>query len=456
MMKMTKSLKNKVIPFHFVPFSKQQVKVLTWWTDTSPYKDSDAIICDGAVRSGKTVSLCLSYVMWAMEKFNGYNFAICGKTVGATRRNVIQPLKQQLKSRHYMVEDSLSNGLIIIRKKYVDTKTGKVKDSINYFYVFGGKDEASQDLIQGITLAGVFFDEVALMPQSFVNQATARCSVKGAKFWFSCNPDNPFHWFKEEWIDKADEKKYLYLHFTMKDNPSLSPEVIERYESLYTGVFYKRYILGLWVLADGVVYPMFDSEKHMIDYRRNWTRLFIAGDFGIQNPTTFGLYGFYEPEKHYHLIDYTYHDGRHTQQKTTREYVDDLIELIERNNCKPEYIAIDPSAAALIVEIRKNSYFRRRGIKIMKAKNNVMLGIQTLSTLLNLNKFTIAPHCTEDAKEFVTYSWDSDKADKGEDAVIKTNDHCMDRNRYAVMTDSVLHKTLKNLVGFEELYRSAI
>lgn len=172
--------------FHFSPFSRKQKQVLTWWCKDSPVHDKDGIIADGAIRSGKTVSMSLSFAMWAMSTFNGQNFAMCGKTIGSFRRNVLFWLKLMLKSRGYSVIDRRADNLIIIRKG----------DTENYFYIFGGKDERSQDLIQGITLAGVFFDEVALMPESFVNQATGRCSVEGSKFWFNCNPDGPYHCLK--------------------------------------------------------------------------------------------------------------------------------------------------------------------------------------------------------------------------------------------------------------------
>lgn len=438
-------LKNQVIPFKFAPFSTQQKKVLTWWANGSPYKDFNAIICDGAVRSGKTVSMALSYVQWAMESFNGMNFGMCGKTIHAHRRNVVKPLKQMLKSRGYEILDILNENVLIIQKTYID-KEGNIKKSINYFYIFGGSDESSQDTIQGITLAGCLFDEVALMPESFVQQATARCSVEGAKFWFSCNPDNPFHWFKKEWIEKASLKKVLYLHFTMNDNLSLSEEVKERYRSLFTGIFYKRFILGLWVMADGVVYPMFDPELNCVHMERNWTRTMIAVDFGIQNPTTYGLYGYYAPEKHYHLIDYYYHCGREEQQKTVKEYVEDLVTFIAKTNTKPEYICIDPSASAFIVEIRRHPYFKRRKIKIIPAKNNVMNGIQTVSYLLKERKFTLEPHCTRDQEEFAAYMWNEKAADRGEDEVLKVNDHCMDRNRYAIYTDAIIYKTMSNVL----------
>ena len=252
--------------FHFQPFSRKQRKVLNWWTETSPVKDYDGIIADGAIRSGKTVSMSLSFVLWAMTTFNGQNFAMCGKTIGSFRRNVLFWLKLMLKSRGYRVADHRADNLVVVSRGSVE----------NNFYIFGGKDERSQDLIQGITLAGVFFDEVALMPESFANQATGRCSVDGSKYWFNCNPDGPYHWFKVNWIDKSTGylgkikteqikakakaegrdhglKKILYLHFTMDDNLSLSEAIKARYRSMYTGVFYQRYIKGLWAMAEGIM-----------------------------------------------------------------------------------------------------------------------------------------------------------------------------------------------------------
>lgn len=439
-------LKDRVVPFDFVPFSQKQSIVMSWWTPTSKYKDFDAIICDGAVRSGKTVSEALSFVLWSMSTFDGKNFALCGKTVGGLRRNVLGPLKQMLKSTGYIIEDSRMEGCFCIGAIDKETK----KKVTNYYYIFGGKDESSQDLIQGITLAGVFFDEVALMPESFVNQATARCSVEGAKFWFSCNPNSPFHWFKKEWINKVTEHKVLYLHFTMDDNPSLSEDVKNRYKTLYTGVFYKRYILGLWVAADGIVYPMFDPDVHAVQLKRNWTRIFVAGDFGIQNATTFGIFGYYAPERRYHEIASYYHSGRDDGQKTTKEYADDLKQFLADNLVMPEYITLDPSAAPMIVELRKDPYFARHGIDILPAKNRVDLGIQVVSFLLNERKFTLDPSCIKDIEEFTTYAWDSDKLDKGVEEVIKIDDHAMDKIRYAIMTDSILNGTLDKEIAILE------
>ena len=176
--------------FRFKPFSVKQLKVLKWWLDPQ-VKYMDGIIADGAIRSGKTVVMSLSFVLWAMEKFQSQNFGMCGKTIGSFRRNVVTVLKLMLRSRGYHVKDHRADNLLIITRNGVE----------NYFYIFGGKDESSQDLIQGITLAGLFCDEVALMPESFVNQATGRCSIEGSKFWFNCNPAGPYRWFKTNWID---------------------------------------------------------------------------------------------------------------------------------------------------------------------------------------------------------------------------------------------------------------
>lgn len=249
-------MKNNAV-FAFKPFSRRQRKILNWWCDNSPVKDKNGIIADGAIRSGKTIAMSLSFVVWAMSRFNGSSFAMCGKTIGSFRRNVLFWLKLMLRSRGYTVSDKRADNLVVVSRGSTE----------NYFYIFGGKDERSQDLIQGITLAGLFCDEVALMPESFVNQAVARCSVEGSKFWFNCNPASPHHWFKAKWIDKCKEKGLLYLHFTMDDNFSLSERVKLRYRTMYSGVFFKRYILGLWVAAEGVIYSEYANtpEKFAVD-----------------------------------------------------------------------------------------------------------------------------------------------------------------------------------------------
>lgn len=231
------------------------------------------MICDGAVRSGKTSIMMWAFVRWAMENFSGQRFGVCGRTVDSCTKNIIVPFTAM----------SLAKERYIIRwrrgDKVMEVRRGAVT---NYFEVFGGKDEASYTLIQGRTLAGVLLDEVVLMPRSFVEQALARCSVDGARLWFSCNPGSPHHWFYQEWIKRSRERNALYLHFEMTDNPGLSKRTLERYENMYAGIFYDRYVRGLWVAAEGIVYKDFanDTEKYLIGDPLEWAK---------QNGTSFSI-----------------------------------------------------------------------------------------------------------------------------------------------------------------------
>ncbi len=407
--------------FKFQPFSKKQRKVLNWWTKDSPVKDYDGIIADGAIRSGKTVSMSLSFVLWAMCSFNGQNFAMCGKTIGSFRRNVLFWLKLMLRSRGYRVTDHRADNLVVISRGSVE----------NYFYIFGGKDERSQDLIQGITLAGVFFDEVALMPESFVNQATGRCSVDGSKYWFNCNPDGPYHWFKQNWIDKRKEKHLLYLHFTMDDNLSLSEKVKARYRSMYTGVFYRRYILGLWAMAEGIIYDMFSEERHVADPETISDLLldgnrYVSCDYGTQNATVFLLWNQGTDDIWYCTREYYYSGREKGQQKTDAEYADDLESWLSGTDINA--VIVDPAAASFIAELTK------RGYRVIKAKNDVADGIRLVATKLNLLKIVFSNICQNTIKEFASYIWDAKAAEHGEDKPVKQYDHAMDAVRYFVYT----------------------
>lgn len=400
--------------FNFKPFSVKQKKVLTWWCPDSPVKDMDGIIADGAIRSGKTLSMSLSYVLWAMNSFNQQNFGMAGKTIGSFRRNVLFWLKLMLRSRKYTVIDHRSDNLLIVSKG----------NTVNYFYIFGGKDERSQDLIQGITLAGMFFDEVALMPESFVNQATGRCSVDGSKFWFNCNPDNPRHWFKINWIDKCEEKRLIYLHFTMDDNLSLSEKIKARYRGMYVGVFFKRYIEGLWCVAEGLVYSMFDEDKHVTDKRMKGAREYIVSvDYGTVNPFSCGLWAF-DGRKSIREQE-IYYDSRAEGKRLDDEaYYKMMDEMI--GDRQVECIIVDPSAASFIEVIKKYAKYVVKG-----ADNDVLDGIRVVTTMLNKGMIQIHESCENSINEFGLYCWDEDS---GDDVVIKENDHAMDDIRYYCYT----------------------
>lgn len=389
--------------------SKKQQKILAF-----PYSKYDALICDGAVRSGKTSIMMWAFVRWAMENFSGQRFGICGRTVDSCTKNIIVPFTAM----------SLAKERYIIRwrrgDKVMEVRRGA---ATNYFEVFGGKDEASYTLIQGRTLAGVLLDEVVLMPRSFAEQALARCSVDGAKLWFSCNPGSPNHWFYTEWIKRRAERNALYLHFEMRDNPGLSERTIKRYENMYSGVFYERYVLGHWVIAEGLVYPMFSREANVVSERGGPGKYYISCDYGTQNPTVFGLWrqnkGTAVKEKEY------YHSGKATnRQKTDEEYYQDLERFAEGH--KIECIIIDPSAASFAECIRRHGKF-----SVWKANNAVLDGIRQTGTAIKSGKIKFHESCTKTFEEFGLYSWDKDAP---EDKVIKENDHCMDEIRYFVST----------------------
>lgn len=391
--------------------SPKQKKILAF-----PYSRYDALICDGAVRSGKTSIMTWAFIKWAMENFSGQRFGICAKTVGSAKKNIVVPfMAMTLAKERYTMRWHQSSNELEVQRGY----------SKNVFELFGGKDESSFALIQGRTLAGILLDEVVLMPESFVNQALARCSVDGAKLWFSCNPGAPSHWFHEEWIKRHDEHNALYLHFSMKDNPGLSQKTIEFYKSMYPpGVFYDRYVLGMWVLAEGLIYPMYQEaieeppDKEPMQY-------VLSIDYGTQNAFAGLLWGKID-DVWYALKEY-YYSGRDTGiQKTDEEYAKDLDKFIElimtAREERTRYVErmrtiIDPSAASFITLLRKRKWYN-----VISADNAVADGIRETATAMKKGSIKISPECKNLIKEMQGYIWDDSTED---DRPVKENDHCL-------------------------------
>lgn len=355
--------------------------------------------------------MAIGFIMWSMASFDNQNFAICGRTIEALRRNVIVHIPTWLEGMFDVIERRSENKLVV-----------RVGSRVNTYYLFGGRDESSYTLIQGITLAGVLFDEVALMPRSFVEQAMARCSVSGSKFWFNCNPESPGHWFYKEWIRKAQERNMLYLHFTMDDNLSLDEKIKARYEGMYSGVFYDRYIRGLWTVAEGLIYTMFNKDYHVVPSTpRNYEEYLISCDYGTLNPTSAGLWGLCEG-KWYRVREY-YYDGRKERyQRTDEEHYTAIEELA--GDLSIRKIIVDPSAASFIEVIRRHDRFM-----VEQASNRVLDGIRDVATRLNAGDIFICDCCTDCIREFGLYRWD-EKAT--EDRPLKTDDHAMDDTRYFV------------------------
>lgn len=400
------------------------------WAHLTKFKNRKAIICDGSVRSGKTVSMILGFVHWAMRFFDGKNFGICGKTISSTERNIILPLLNMPD-----ITDYYSLQYIRGENKRIVIRSGS---HTNTFFIFGGKDESSYTLVQGITLSGVLFDEVTLMPKSFVDQAVARTlSEPEARYWFNCNPESAEHWFYKEWICNTRQKKALHLHFTMQDNPILSPEQIADAERLYTGVFYNRYIKGLWCVAEGLIYPMFDKAVHVTHHPelQPGGDYYISCDYGTLNPTSAGLW-YLQPDGHAIRLREYYYDGRKTKTpRTDEEHYAALKQLAGDVADKVRAVIVDPSAASFIECIRRHGLFR-----VWQADNSVLNGIRDTSSLLQMQYLHICDNCTDIIREFSLYLWDESAT---EDRPIKENDHAMDDMRYFVRT--AMTRTLKTI-----------
>ena len=393
-------------------FSPKQRLVLSWWVPGKETADLEAIVCDGAVRSGKTLAMGLGFFLWAQSSFDGKKFGVCGKTIASLRRNVLSEILPRLEALGARWKEKRSENLVTVQ--FLGTE--------NQYYIFGGRDESSASLIQGITFAGILLDEVALMPQSFVEQACARCSVAGSRLWFNCNPAGPSHWFYKTWILEAEKRNCLRLHFTMEDNPSLTETIRRRYERLYTGVFYRRFILGQWAQADGRVYDFFEPEMagKVPEHCNKW---YVSCDYGTVNPTSMGLWG--RSDGIWYRVKEFYFDSRkEMRQMTDAEYAAALQKLVGER--KITAVIVDPSAASFL------EVLRREGWRVQKASNDVLSGIRLTSDCLKAGKIVICEGCGDCLREMEEYVWDLSSGNK--DKVRKEHDHAMDDMRYFVST----------------------
>lgn len=426
--------------------SKKQLQLLTWWMSNSPFKNANGVIAEGAIRAGKTIVGSLSYILWSMSTFKNQQFIISGKTIGSLRRNVITPLKDILYARGYNLFERKNENVLVV-------SDGKNR---NTYFLFGGRDERSQDLVQGITAAGAFLDEVALMPQSFVEQVLARCSVEGSKLWFNCNPEGPSHWFYINHVLKYKEHKYVRIHFNIEDNLSLSEDIVERYKNMFTGIFYERFILGKWAFADGVIYDCYTEAKNTYTEANkkdvlpisilendiiNGGAPFYGCDYGIYNPQVY-LEGYKirkqnDPIPYFYIENEYYYDGRKSmKQKTDSEYVSDFISFVDNKRYKQ--VIIDPSASSLIAAMRSE------GIEVMKAKNDVNDGIRIVYELMASGHILInKDRCKNLISELGLYIWNEKKTDRGIDEPVKQNDHCCDALRYLINTTTSKYEVMR-------------
>jgi len=395
----------------FDTISPKQAEIFTFIVE--PY---ETLICDGAVRSGKTIMMSIAFIEWAMATFSGCSFGICGKTVRSVERNVVMPVIQTRSIvKRYGITYNRSLSLMTVRSR----------SGTNFFYLFGGKDESSYMLIQGITLSGVIFDEVALMPQSFVQQAIARTlSVDDAKLWFNCNPEGPDHWFYKEWVLKSSEHNAKHLHFLMSDNPGNSAKALAKAETDFSGVFYKRYVQGIWVTAEGVIFPVFadDPQRFTIaDAEADkliCTKKIIGIDFGgNSSKTTMVLTGYQK----YDTLTVLAEDGLPITQTIDAAAICDRFVAFYRD-CIKRYRHIDfvlcdsasPTMINSLVSAAKAEGLPWRNIAGCR-KNEVSQRPRTVDRLLMTGRLKIAERCTEVRRAISNLRWDEKKPDIPED-----------------------------------------
>ena len=404
--------------FEFQPFSPKQKMALHWWRPGSGVENRRLMLADGAIRSGKTVAMILSFLTWSQTAFQDRDFIMAGVTTGALKRNVLSPLFGMLEAL----------GIPWVWRR----SDGRLEIGGNRYHLFGADNDSAQDKLQGMTAAGAYADEVALFPRSFVDQMIGRCSVAGSRIFLNCNPNGSFHYIKTDFIDRAEEIGLYRLHFTMEDNWTLSPEIRDSYARAFQGVFYRQYILGEWVSAEGAVYPMWDDEANVYDEAPGQygdARRICAIDYGTANPCVF--LDVRDDGKTFWIAgEYYWDSAARSRQKTDAEYADDLAAFLGAD--RDTLIILDPSAASFRAELRN------RGFRVRDAKNAVREGIATTAVLIGSRAVRAErSRCPNLLREMHSYVWDDRARLKGEERPLKERDHAMDALRYLchTMTD---------------------
>lgn len=384
--------------FNFGTFSEKAMKSIA-------LSDARLNIWEGAVRSGKTITSLIRWLEF-IKTHPDSNLIMIGKTARTLKRNVIDVL---LSICGDIATFNISKGEL-----YID---GTV------VYTADANDERSHEKIRGITLAGAYGDEITLWPQSLFNTLLSRLSVEGAKFFGTTNPDSPYHWLKRDFIDRARSLDMRVFHFLLEDNPNISEQYINALKREYSGLWYKRFIEGLWVQAEGAVFDSWNEEVHVTDSVPECEEYYVGIDYGTANPTAFILAG--KSKGVWYVVDEYYWDSAERgKQKTDYDYAQDLISFI--GDIQVEKIFVDPSAASFRAECAK------RGILLEDADNAVVPGIRKMASLLNGGELLVAERCKNLRREFASYVWDTKAQLRGEDKPLKQNDHALDALRYII------------------------
>lgn len=398
-------MKKKPSAFKFKPFSAQQKRLMHWWRPGLRSAENDFIIADGAIRSGKTIACIIGFLTWSQTMFKGESFILAGKTMGALKKNVVRPMLQMLEAWGWPYT-------------YIRSGTdARIEIGSNTYYLYGANTEASQDALQGLTAAGAYADEAALFPQSFIDQMIGRCSITGAKIWMNCNPEGPHHYIREEFLLKAKEKKVYHLHFKMTDNLTLSTKVIQRYERawLHGSVFYKRFILGLWVAADGLIYQQF--ADHVQDYLvgSNWLKdnqimyAVIGVDFGgTKSAHSFTLTGFTKGFKQVVVLDEYYRKKRINPKQLEEDFIDFVRRAQSRFKVYEAYC--DSAEQTLIAGLESACMQAHVAIDIKNAiKGPINDRIAFYNSLIAQNRWKVMEHCRHIIEAFEQAVYDDKK-----------------------------------------------
>lgn len=366
-------------------------------------------VWDGSVSSGKTVGSIYRWIHYTQTGPPG-KLVMVGKTERTLRRNIINPLEEILGRRiHY----NRGDGEIQIGKRLI--------------HVVGANDERAEGKIRGSTYAGGYGDELTLWPEGFFKMLMSRFRVAGAQMFGTTNPDSPGHWLKKKYLDRIEHLNLKRFHFVLDDNPFLPDEYKRDLKAENTGLWYKRYILGQWVLAEGAIYDMI-RDSHFLDVVPKVFSNFIVGvDYGTSNPCTFGLYGFNRTPPVYLLKEYWFDSAEAGYQKTDGQYANDMEDFL--GNTKVDAIYVDPSAASFKLELQ-----RRGRWTVKDANNDVLDGIRHVSTMLANGQYFMSKECTHTRENYEAYVWDSKAQSHGEDKPVKENDHACDRDRYAIFS----------------------
>lgn len=391
--------------FKFKPFSKQQQRLIHWWRPGLVSSENDFVIADGSIRSGKTIACIIGFLTWSQEMFEGESFILAGKTMGALKKNVVRPMLQILEAWGWSYT-------------YIRSGTdARIEIGSNVYYLYGANTEAAQDALQGLTAAGAYLDEAALFPRSFIDQAIGRCSVDGWKVWMNCNPEGPHAYIKEEFIDKATEKRVYRLHFVMDDNLTLSVDRKEAYRIAWSpgSVFYKRFILGLWVAADGLIYQQFadNVKQYLVDPK--WMEeneiiyATIGVDFGgTKSAHSFTLTGFTRGYKQVVVLDEYYCKKRINPKQLQEDFIDFVRRAQSKYKVYEAYC--DSAEQTLIAGLEMACVQARVGIEIKNAiKGSINDRIAFYNSLIAQNRWKVMKHCKHIIEAFENACYDDKK-----------------------------------------------